>query len=114
MSQIFKIFFVFILIGASLTVSEAQTTGKKKFVKPVPEETKEPETKSSAAKSDVKKDDEPSKWGFGVNIGNIGFAGDAVNIGLDPNVAYRIADNFAAGFMMKMNYYHAKYYDNLT
>jgi hypothetical protein len=113
MSQLLRIFLVLILLGASMSIIEAQTTGKKKFVRPEPEETKDPETKSSSSKQDTKKDDEPSKWGFGVNLGNIGFSGDAVQIGLDPNVAYRLADNFAVGFMMKMNYYHAKYYDNL-
>jgi long-subunit fatty acid transport protein len=120
MSHILRIFFVFLLLGIALGDGSAQTTGKKKFVKPVPEEEKTTETKqaetnsSSTKKPDPKKGDEPSKWGYGVNLGNIGFAGDAVNIGLDPNVAYRLDDNFAVGFMVKMNYYHAKYYDNLT
>lgn len=110
MSHILRIFFVVFLVGASLLDGGAQTTGKKKFVKPVPEEEKTTETKSADPKKEaIKKDDEPSKWGFGVNLGNIGFAGSAVNIGLDPNVAYRLADNFAVGFMVKMNYYHAKY-----
>jgi|GEM_PF-992736 len=109
MSHILRIFFVAILIGASLLDGGAQTTGKKKFVKPVPEEEKTTETKSADPKEETtKKEKEPSKWGFGINLGNIGFAGNVVQIGLDPNVAYRLADNFAVGFMMKMNYYHEK------
>ncbi|MDZ4748281.1 MAG: hypothetical protein SH808_07310 [Saprospiraceae bacterium] len=91
--------FVIILAASTLLQADAQTTGKKKFVKPGSEESKKAEEKAEA----------PSKWGFGINLGNIGFAGNAVNIGLDPNVAYRLKDGLAAGFMLKMNYYNAKY-----
>ncbi|HSF88654.1 MAG TPA: hypothetical protein VLA46_04505 [Saprospiraceae bacterium] len=94
-----RIIFVAILAFTAFLQVDAQTTGKKKFVRPGSEEAKKEEEKANA----------PSKWGFGINLGNIGFAGNAVNIGLDPNVAYRITDAFAAGFMLKMNYYNAKY-----
>ncbi len=94
-----KILFVIFLAVFTLFQADAQTSGKKKFVRPGSEEAKIEEEKSKA----------PSKWGFGVNLGNIGFAGRAINIGLDPNVAYRITDAFAVGFMLKMNYYNAKY-----
>lgn len=125
MNRLTQVLLVVLLMAVCLIDIDAQTTGKKKFVKPTPTEEKdagtEPaDTKTSSSKpsptskSAVKKDDEPSRWGFGVNLGNIGFSSTAVAIGLDPNVAYRLEENLAVGFMMKMNYYHAKYYNTLN
>lgn len=124
MKVFYRTFFAVVMLAGAVTFAGAQTSGHKKFVKPGTEETKAGTTKSSDSKSTASKsgtaskESEPSKWGFGVNLGNIGFSGSAVNIGLDPNVAYRIQDGLAAGFMMKMNYYHARYQisatDNLT
>lgn len=120
MKVFYKTFFATLVLAGSLTIAGAQTSGHKKYVKPGTEETKSGSTKSSDSKTSApksgaeKKDSEPSKWGFGVNLGNIAFAGSAVNIGLDPNVAYRFQDGLAVGFMMKMNYYHAKYQVSAT
>ena len=97
----FRIFFAFIIALACFDPLMAQTTGKKKYVRPGSEEAKKEEEKTS-------------RWGFGVNIGNIAFQSNAFQIGLDPNVAYRLSDNLAAGFMLKMNYYHARYYYTST
>ena len=88
----------------------AQTTGHKKF----PDSKKEEEKKTEQNAPDnqattLKGGKEPSKWGLGINLGNIGFSNSTVQIGLDPNVAYRLDDAFAVGFMMKMFYYYAKY-----
>jgi hypothetical protein len=103
-----RTFFVLLVAALTLEHVDAQTSGHKKFVKPGSEEAKKAEAKAS----------EPSKWGFGVNLGNIAFQSNAVQLGLDPNVAYRLDDGLAVGFMMKMNYYHARYQvsatDNLT
>lgn len=121
---IFRIFFAFMLTFSLLSTTEAQTTGKKKFVKPGTEEpakkgkedtkekSEEPQEEDYAAQ---KVEKEPSRWGYGLNIGNIAFQSNAYQIGLDPNVAYRLSDNLAVGFMLKMNYYHARYqYTNNT
>lgn len=115
MRLLLRTIFAALLVAFVVLQADAQTSGHKKFVKPGTEDTKSksakptdtqpPDTKSGPEE----KASEPSRWGFGVNLGNIAFTSNAVNIGLDPNVAYRLQDGFAVGFMMKMNYYNAKY-----
>lgn len=80
---------------------QAQTTGHKKF----------PDPKKAEAEAKAKQDkaEEPSKIGWGVNIGNIGFSTYTFQLGLAPNVAYKLDDAFAVGFMVKLDYYYAKY-----
>ena len=62
---------------------------------------------SSAPK--VKVEDEPSRIGWGINIGSIGFANSNFQLGLTPNIAYRLTESLAAGMMLKLDYYHQKY-----
>jgi long-subunit fatty acid transport protein len=67
---------------------------------------------SAAAQSrekDKEFDKEPSRIGFGVNIGNIRFYNSAFEFGLAPNVAYRVSEAFAVGFMLKADYFYKKY-----
>ena len=54
-------------------------------------------------------DKEPSRIGFGVNIGNIRFYNSSFEFGLAPNIAYRISESFAVGFMVKADYFYKKY-----
>jgi hypothetical protein len=56
-----------------------------------------------------KEDKEPSRIGYGINIGNIRFYNRTFEFGLAPNVAYRVSESFAVGFMLKADYYYAKY-----
>lgn len=56
-----------------------------------------------------KPDREPSRVGFGVNLGNIRFYNNAFEFGLSPNIAYRIGETFAVGFMLKTDYFYKKY-----
>ncbi len=58
---------------------------------------------------EVKDDKEPSRIGWGVNIGNIRFYNRSFEFGLAPNVAYRLSDPFAVGFMFKVDYFYKKY-----
>ena len=67
---------------------------------------------SLAAQSDRDKDDkEPSRIGFGVNLGNIRFYNRTFEFGLAPNVAYRVTESLALGFMLKADFFSTKYYD---
>lgn len=59
--------------------------------------------------SSEKNDKERSRIGFGVNIGNIRFFNRTFEFGLSPNVAYRITDPLAVGFMLKADYFYKKY-----
>ena len=68
---------------------------------------KAPEESTSSPK-EKEEDDEETKIGFGFNIGNISFAGSEFQFGLSPNVAYRVSDPFAVGFMVKLDYYYFK------
>lgn len=54
-------------------------------------------------------DKEPSRIGFGVNLGNLRFYNNAFEFGLSPNVAYRVSESFALGFMLKADYFYKKY-----
>jgi long-subunit fatty acid transport protein len=115
MSPFLRILFASLLLVAIIMPGDAQTTGKKKFVKPETTESKPADQKPSDSKAPqekpapVKVEKEPSKWGYGLNLGNIYFSNQTFEIGLDPNVAYRLDDALAVGFMLKMNYYYAKY-----
>ncbi len=61
-----------------------------------------------------KDDKEESRIGFGINIGNIRFYNSTFEFGLAPNIAYRLAEPLAVGFMLKTDYYFAKYRDPFT
>lgn len=54
-------------------------------------------------------DDTESRIGFGVNLGNIRFFNSSFEFGLSPNVAYRVSESFALGFMLKADYFYKKY-----
>lgn len=54
---------------------------------------------------------EPSRIGWGLNLGNIRFYNRTFEFGLAPNVAYRISEPFAVGFMLKADYFFTKYED---
>jgi len=113
-----RVFFALFLVLAVLTSVGAQTSGKKKYVPPAskttptaPKEEDTQEKTSPGTKPATKPapEESKSKIGYGVNLGNIAFAGSAFEIGLSPNVAYRFDESFAAGFMLKLNYYYEKY-----
>lgn len=115
MRLLVRILFVLAMIGFSAQASVAQTTGHKKFPDPKKEEPKKsaPEEEEKATSSEkAPQAAEPTKWGFGINLGNMGFSNSTVQIGLDPNVAYKLDEAFALGFMMKLFYYYAKYQTN--
>jgi hypothetical protein len=57
----------------------------------------------------AKKAKEPSHIGWGVNIGNIRFYNNFFQFGLAPNVAYRLSDPLAIGFMLKVDYFYERY-----
>ena len=52
---------------------------------------------------------DPLNIGFGINVGNIRFYNDAFQFGLAPNVALRIGEAAAVGFMVKLNYYYERF-----
>ncbi|MBK9984216.1 MAG: hypothetical protein IPP15_17905 [Saprospiraceae bacterium] len=52
---------------------------------------------------------EPSPIGFGINLGNVSFYNHSFQFGLSPNVAYRVGESLALGFMLKANYYYQKF-----
>jgi hypothetical protein len=59
------------------------------------------------------KKEEVKRLGYGLNLGALQFAGSQFQLGLTPNMAYKIQENFAVGFMLKVDYYYFKdsYYD---
>lgn len=116
-----RVFFAFILVFTILNNADAQTSGKKKYVPPAskttpeaPKEEQEPShvgTKPANAKPEPKKapEESKSKLGYGVNLGNIAFAGSAFEFGLSPNIVYKLDEALAVGFMLKLNYFYEKY-----
>lgn len=60
-------------------------------------------------RKDEKDDREPSRIGFGANLGNIRFYNGSFEFGLAPNIAYRFGESFAVGFMLKADYFYKKY-----
>ncbi len=109
MRTIVRIFLISFLVFAALPNSDAQTTGKKKYVKP---ETTAPKPDEPAAadskKGPIKVVEKTSKVGYGINLGNLYFTNFSFSIGLDPNIAYKLDEALAVGFMLKMNYYYEK------
>jgi len=113
-----RLFFAFILVLGILNHTDAQTSGKKKYVPPAsktaPKE-EEPDKQPQDTKPGTKPATKPateeskSKLGYGVNLGNIAFAGSAFEIGMSPNIAYKLDEALAVGFMLKLNYYYEKY-----
>ena len=106
-----------LIAGLTLTFflsGTAQTTGKKKFPGTQKTEETEKDDKKSKEKSVVEDEEEAleeggSRLGYGVNLGNLAFAGSALELGLSPNIAYKLDEAFAVGFMMKLNYFYEKY-----
>lgn len=64
---------------------------------------------SGQVSTDSGKDREPSRFGFGANLGNIRFYNRTFEFGIAPNAAYKISESLAVGFMVKLDYYYAKY-----
>lgn len=62
----------------------------------------------SGSKSASKKE-KNSPLGLGANIGNIGFYNNYFTFGLSPNVAFRITDEVAVGFMLKTQYIYERF-----
>ncbi len=52
---------------------------------------------------------EPSPIGYGINLGNVSFYNHSFQFGLAPNVAYKVGESLALGFMLKANYYYQKF-----
>jgi hypothetical protein len=55
-----------------------------------------------------KKEPAEKRLGYGVNLGNISFYGSEFQVGLAPNIAYKLQDQLAVGFMLKLDYYYYK------
>jgi len=53
-------------------------------------------------------DKKVSRIGYGANIGNISFYGSEFQFGIAPNIAYKLEDQLAVGFMLKLDYYYFK------
>lgn len=66
-------------------------------------------TSGRAQTSQQKKGKEPSRFGWGINLGNIGFSNSTFQFGLGPNIAYKIGDPLAIGLMFKLDYYYVRY-----
>jgi hypothetical protein len=47
--------------------------------------------------------------GWGINIGNIRFFNNAFQFGLAPNIAWKLGESTAVGFMMKLDYYYERF-----
>ena len=118
MKLIGRVLLAFVLIFTIQLNADAQTSGKKKYVPPAsketpkeednPQQSTKPGTKPANAPEE-KKEESKSKLGYGVNLGNIAFAGSAFELGLSPNIAYKLSETFAVGFMLKLNYFYEKY-----
>ncbi|MEO6133340.1 MAG: hypothetical protein ABIQ02_15980, partial [Saprospiraceae bacterium] len=52
---------------------------------------------------------DPSNIGWGVNLGNISFFNHSFQFGLAPNVAYKLSESLAVGFMLKVDYFYQKF-----
>ena len=104
MRVIFRTLFALVLLFSLSGTTLAQTTGKKKFVRPEQVEAE----KAAKEKEKAEKAAGPSRWGWGINVGGLYFTSNSFQIGLDPTIAYRLDDNLAVGFMLKMNYYTTK------
>jgi hypothetical protein len=65
---------------------------------------------AQASKHPQKKKKE-SPIGYGINLGNIQFYNSTFQFGLGPNIAYKLGESTAVGFMMKLDYYYIKYRD---
>jgi len=69
--------------------------------------------KSNAQGNATGKKEEVKRLGYGLNLGALQFAGNQFQFGLSPNMAYKLQENLAVGFMLKVDYYYFKdtYYD---
>src|SRR5688500_14938074 len=68
---------------------------------------------AQSRRTDEEEMKEPSRIGYGVNLGNIRIYNRTFEFGLAPNIAYRITDPFAVGFMLKADYFFTKYSDGV-
>lgn len=50
-----------------------------------------------------------SPVGYGINLGNVSFYNHTFQFGLAPNVAYKVGESLALGFMLKVDYYYEKF-----
>ncbi|MFZ1675988.1 MAG: hypothetical protein WAT91_01880, partial [Saprospiraceae bacterium] len=64
---------------------------------------------NAQSKKSPKKGKEPSPVGFGINLGNVSFYNHSFQFGLAPNVAYKVGESLALGFMLKANYFYQKF-----
>jgi len=58
-----------------------------------------------------KKSPMEKRLGYGVNLGALQFSNSTFQFGLSPNIAYKLTDSWAAGFMLKIDFYSFKLYD---
>src|SRR4030095_2501029 len=98
-----SLFFMLVTRTASLGQSK-----KKSGYHPAPGS---PAYESQKEKESGKDKEKTSHFGYGVNIGNIFFAGNTFQFGLGPNIAYKLnkSESLAVGFIAKLDYYYAKY-----
>ncbi len=78
-----------------------------------PEEAKE-EGKEKAKEPEKEQEKKPLPLGYGVNLGNFYFTNYSFSFGLAPNIAYKLTESTAVGFMMKVDYYYEKYANGLN
>lgn len=98
------------------TKSHKKSSKKKKSTYKTPEKStadKPTESGDSGYKSNAQgnatgKKEEVKRLGYGCNLGALQFAGNQFQFGLSPNIAYKLSDPFAVGFMMKIDYYYFK------
>jgi hypothetical protein len=118
MRLIGRLFFVILLVFGILSHMDAQTSGKKKYVPPAsqttpadPKEEEEKPNPTTGTKPATKPapEESKSKFGYGVNLGNIAFAGSAFEFGMSPNIVYKLDEALVIGFMLKLNYFYEKY-----
>jgi len=96
--------------------STKSSTTKSTPTKSTPPKTSEPKDTDDNTTGTVKaaeQDKEPTRLGYGANLGALQFAGNQFQFGLSPNIAYKLQENLVAGFMLKVDYYYFKdsYYD---
>lgn len=92
---------LFVMISLMMGYSQSK---KNSGYHPAPQSPKYSDPKE---KEKEKAKEEP-KWGYGVNLGNIYFTTYTFQFGLQPNIAYKLTESLAAGFMLKLDYFYEK------
>jgi hypothetical protein len=77
--------------------SAKKKNAKKKSSDAKKADEKEPEESTTTT---VKKKEEP-RFGYGVNLGALQFAGNTFQFGLSPNIAYKLSECLGSGFYVK-------------